>query len=80
MAKKWLRTEAVCARYGDVVPRSIERAVKDGRLPAPEYPLGNKIPFWNEEKLDEHDRRVVTEHINPKPLARRNAATAAVVT
>jgi hypothetical protein len=45
--KKWLRTEAVCERYGDVVPRSIERAVKDGRLPAPEYPLGNKIPFWD---------------------------------
>jgi hypothetical protein len=77
MAKKWLRTEAVCARYGDVVPRSIERAVKDGRLPAPEYPLGNKVPFWNEEELDKHDRKIVTEHLNPKPLARRNAEIAA---
>jgi hypothetical protein len=69
MAKKWLRTEAVCARYGDVVPRSIERAVKDGRLPAPEYPLGNKIPFWDEAKLEEHDRQIVTEHVTTKPIA-----------
>jgi hypothetical protein len=69
MAKKWLRTDAVCARYGDVVYRSIERAVKDGRLPAPEYPLGNKIPFWDEEKLDEHDRQIVTKHISAKPVA-----------
>jgi hypothetical protein len=76
MAKKWLRKEAVCARYGDVVDRSIERAVMDGRLPAPEYPLGNKIPFWNEAKLDEHDLRIVTERVNPK-LARRNAEIAA---
>jgi hypothetical protein len=66
MAKKWLRTEAVCERYGNVVPRSIERAVKDGRLPAPEYPLGNKIPFWDEEKLDEHDRGITTERITRK--------------
>jgi hypothetical protein len=45
MARKWLRKRAVCARYGEVVP--------------PEYPLGNKIPFWNEEKLDEHDGKIV---------------------
>jgi hypothetical protein len=77
MAKKWLRKEAVCARYGDVVDRSIERAVKDGRLPAPEFPLGNKIPFWDEEKLDEHDRRIVTEHITTKPVAEERAETAA---
>ncbi len=64
MAKKWLRKEAVCARYGDVVDRSIERAVKEGRLPAPEFPLGNKVPFWDEEKLDEHDRQIVTARIN----------------
>jgi hypothetical protein len=77
MAKKWLRLEAVRARYGDLVNRSIERAVQDGRLPAPQYPLGNRIPFWDEAKLDEHDSKIVTEHINPKPLARRNAETAA---
>ena len=73
MAKKWLRTEAVCARYGDVVPRSIERAVKDGRLPAPEYPLRNKVPFWSGEKLDEHDRQIVTRHVNTNPIASTEA-------
>jgi hypothetical protein len=74
---KWLRTEGVCARYGNIVPRSVERAVQDGRLPAPEYPLGNRIPFWNEETLDEHDRKIVTKRVNPKPLAHQNAETAA---
>jgi hypothetical protein len=77
MAKKWLRTEAVCARYGDVVPRSIERAVKDGRLPAPEYPLGNKIPFWDEAKLEEHDRKIVTEHVTTKPVVEERAEATA---
>jgi hypothetical protein len=76
MAKKWLRTEALCARYGDVVRRSIERAVKEGRLPKPEYPLGNKIPFWDEEKLDEHDREIVTKHLN-ESVASANAEAAA---
>jgi hypothetical protein len=76
MAKKWLRLEAVCQRYGDIVPRSLERAVKDGRLPAPEFPLSNRIPFWSEEALDAHDRKIVTERVN-KPIARRNAETAA---
>jgi hypothetical protein len=73
MARKWLRLEAVCQRYGDIVPRSVERAVQDGRLPAPEYPLGNRIPFWDEETLDSHDRKIVTERVNPRPL-RRTAA------
>jgi hypothetical protein len=75
--KKWLRTEAVCARYGDVVPRSIERAVKDGRLPAPEFPLRNKVPMWDAEKLDEHDRQIVARHVkHTNPIA-GNAETAA---
>ena len=77
MAKKWLRTEAVCERYGDVVPRSIQRAVDAGRLPAPDYPLGNKVPFWDLEKLEEHDRRVVTEHVRKATTADELAETAA---
>ena len=72
---KWLRKEAVRARYGNIVNRSLEYAVKTGRLPAPEYPLGNRIPFWNEEVLDSHDRAIVGKHV--KPRAHRNAETAA---
>jgi hypothetical protein len=77
LARKWLRTEAVCARYGDVVPRSIQRAVDAGRLPAPDFPLGNKVPFWDEEKLEEHDRRVVTEHVRTVTTAAEHTETTA---
>ena len=77
MAKKWLRIEAVCARYGDVVPRSIQRAVDAGRLPAPDYPLGNKVPFWDEEKLEEHDRRIAAEHVRTATTAAGHAETTA---
>ena len=75
MPKKWLRKKDVCARYGDIVPRSVERAVKERRLPHPEYPLGNDVPFWDEEKLDEHDRKIVKERI--EPVAEETAETAA---
>ena len=35
------------------------RHVKAGRLPPPEYPFNNKIPMWNEEILEEHERVTV---------------------
>ena len=53
---KWLRKKHLCERYGDVTPRTIERAIKDERLPRPEFPFGNKIPAWREEILDAHDK------------------------
>jgi hypothetical protein len=79
MAKKWLRTAAVCARYGDVNPRSIQRAVDEGRLPPPEYPLENKIPFWDEEKLEKHDRGIAAERVTAehKPVTETSAETTA---
>jgi hypothetical protein len=54
--KRWLRKRDVRARYGNVVDRTVERAVRDGRLPPPEYPFGNRIPLWNEETLEAHER------------------------
>ena len=61
MAKRYLRKKAVCERYGGVTPRTIERLVKDGVLPAPEFPFQNKIPVWDEAALDEHDRSAVVK-------------------
>jgi hypothetical protein len=55
--KKLLRKRQVCERYGNVTPRTIERKVKDKTLPPPIYPFNNKIPFWDEDELDDHDRR-----------------------
>ena len=58
MMMKWLRKKHVRARYGDFSDRWVERAVKDQRLPPPEFPFGNKIPAWREDVLDARDRAV----------------------
>jgi hypothetical protein len=66
---KWLRKKHVRSRYGEIVDKTIERAVKDGRLPPPEFPFGNRIPAWREEVLDEHDRRSAIASRSPKTAA-----------
>jgi hypothetical protein len=71
MAMKWLRKKHLRQRYGDCSDRSLERAVKDKRLPPPEYPFGNRVPGWREDVLDEHDRKATLE---PR-LKRRSAPT-----
>jgi hypothetical protein len=65
---KWLRKKHLRTRYGDVSDKWIERAVKDLRLPPPEFPFGNRIPAWQEEVLDNHDRAAT--------MARKQAAAA----
>src|SRR5262249_43141616 len=71
MMLKWLRKKHLCSRYGDVTPRTIERAIKDHRLPPPEFPFGNKIPAWREEELDAHDKQAV---IAARPKSKGAAA------
>lgn len=61
MAEKWLRKRAVRARYGDCSDSAVERRSKDGRLPPPEFPFGNKIPAWRESVLDRHDREMTRQ-------------------
>jgi predicted DNA-binding transcriptional regulator AlpA len=63
MSKRYLRKRAVTERYGGVSIRTIERMVKDGRLPPPEYPLG-RLPMWDAAKLDEFDRAAT---LAPRP-------------
>jgi hypothetical protein len=55
--KRWYRKAQVADRYG-VSGRTVERAVDDGRLPAPKYPLGGKIPYWDSADLDANDRNL----------------------
>jgi hypothetical protein len=57
--RRWLRKKQLRERYGDVVDKTIERAVKDGRIPPPEFPFDNKVPFWDEETLEAHERAVI---------------------
>jgi hypothetical protein len=72
--KTYLRKRQVANRYGRVHPRSIERAVRDGRLPPPEYPLGPNVPFWDEAALDEHDRAAAVDAtFGPAPRRARRA-------
>lgn len=53
--KRFLRKRQLAERYS-CVPRSIERAVFDGRLPPPEYPMGTGSPMWDVAKLDANER------------------------
>jgi hypothetical protein len=70
MMVKWLRKKHLCSRYGEVTPRTIERAIKDQRLPPPEFPFGNKIPAWREEVLDAHDKQAaIAARLNGKGAA-----------
>jgi hypothetical protein len=73
MSKKYLRKRAVAVRYGGISLRSVERAARDGRLPPPEFPFGNKIPHWNEAALDEHDRAAAIAKTFGQPAERRRA-------
>jgi hypothetical protein len=56
--RRWLRKQKVAQRYGWETARSVERAVKAGRLPLPKFPLGNAIPFWDELELEQHERHL----------------------
>ena len=55
--KRWLRKAQVRQRYGNISNKSVERHVEAKRLPPPEFPLGNRVPFWDEAVLDENDRQ-----------------------
>jgi predicted DNA-binding transcriptional regulator AlpA len=55
MPKRYLRKQHLRVRYGDVHDRTLERMVKSGALPPPEFPLGNRVPAWDEAVLDEWD-------------------------
>ena len=59
MSITWLLVKHLQKRYGDCSRMSINRRVRQGKLPAPSFPFSNHIPAWLESDLDEHDRRVV---------------------
>jgi predicted DNA-binding transcriptional regulator AlpA len=61
MGVKYLTGKAVCARYGGVSIRTIDRWVKEGIFPEPIY-LGPR-KYWLESALDEHDERKVSREM-----------------
>jgi hypothetical protein len=52
-ARKLLNSKSVRARYDDVSPRTLERWIVDGRIPAP-IRIG-RLRFWDERKLEESE-------------------------
>jgi hypothetical protein len=71
--RRHLRKKQLAARYGYDSDRSIDRAVKDGRLPPPDMYVG-RFPLWSEETLDAHDAkaaRALLETKRRKPAAEK---------
>jgi|GEM_PF-6338071 len=54
--RRYLRKGAVAARYG-IHERSVDRKAANGALPKPHYPVGDRLPLWDEQELDDHDCR-----------------------
>jgi predicted DNA-binding transcriptional regulator AlpA len=54
--KRYLRKTQVRQRYGGISNDTVRRLVKQGRLPAPEFPLSTNRPMWNEAELDAADK------------------------
>ena len=71
MSKRFLRKSAVALRYGGITPRSVERMVCDGRLPAPHY--RGRFPLWDEDELDASDRAAALAP-RPKRAATRDSS------
>jgi len=51
-----LRKKRVAERYG-IHERSVDRKAASGQLPKPHYPVGPRVPMWDLDELDAHDRR-----------------------
>lgn len=48
---RWLSARRA-AEYLDVRPDALQRLVKLGRIPAPSYQLGPRLPLWDRLELD----------------------------
>jgi hypothetical protein len=52
----WVRKRQVRERYGNCSDSTIDRMVESGKLPPPQHPFGNKIPFGSLAELDASDK------------------------
>ena len=62
-SKRYLRKKAVRDRYGYQSERSVDRAVKDGRIPPPDI-YQSRFPLWREDSLDSHDAALARAQVN----------------
>jgi hypothetical protein len=54
----WVLRKELKKRQGGISDRTLDRRIKEGRLPPPDYPFGNSKPAWREDVLDAHDLAV----------------------
>jgi DNA-binding transcriptional MerR regulator len=54
MSKRLLAIRAMCARYGDIADRTIDRWTTAGILPKPLVINGRR--YWDEEELERRER------------------------
>jgi hypothetical protein len=59
-AKRLLNRRAVSRRYGDKHSRTIKRWADLGVIPPPDVVINNQ-GYWDEAKLDHHDRQRVAD-------------------
>jgi hypothetical protein len=60
MPKNYLRKDKVAVRY-DTTKRTVDRRVKEKKLPPPKYLPGVPYPMWDEDELDANDRKATLE-------------------
>ena len=70
MAKNYLRKGDLAKRYKRT-PRSIDDLVRDEILPPPDL-YQNRVPLWDEGKLDAHDAAAAVSR--PRPAQTDTAA------
>jgi hypothetical protein len=63
--KRYLRKKHLAERYSCHV-RSIERMIKDGRPPKPQYTMG--YPMWAEDDIEANERAAAMRATKPAML------------
>jgi hypothetical protein len=75
----WLRSADILARYRWRHARSIQRAVADGRLPAPKFPLGPRTPLWSIADIEANEVAQIEKNAAAPPPRPAPHATAAML-
>jgi hypothetical protein len=58
MARRWWRKKQLRERY-NTTDRSIDRKVKAGILPRPQFPLGGRTPHWDADEVEAAERTAI---------------------
>lgn len=57
----WIRRQALQKRWSDMPNSTFYNRLKQGLIPAPEYPFGPHTPYWRVDAIQAHERRASPE-------------------